>query len=82
MFKIERVIKGTNLIEVINKMPFRDKDQTWKTDIRNKEHNVTKIIHTKANELLIKSQDWGRQTRKGNYDQLNKSVFMLKMYTP
>ena len=25
----------------------RDKDQTWKTDIQNRVHKVTKIIHTK-----------------------------------
>ena len=26
---------------------FMDKDQTWKTDKHNKEHKVTKMIHTK-----------------------------------
>ena len=49
-----RVIKGTNVIAVIKRMQSRDKDQTWKTDIYNKEHKVTKIIYkvTEANEQL------------------------------
>ena len=32
---------------VIKRMYSRDKDQTGKTDIHNKEHKITKIIHTK-----------------------------------
>ena len=42
----ERVIKGTKVIAVIKGMLSRDKDQTWKTDIQNKEHKKTKIINT------------------------------------
>ena len=37
----ERVIKGTQVIAVIKIMWSRDKDQTWKTDIHNKKHEVT-----------------------------------------
>ena len=31
----------------IQKKVIQGQDQTWKTDINNKEHLVTKIIHTK-----------------------------------
>ena len=34
----KKVIKGTKVIAVIKRMLCRDKDQTWKTDIHNKEH--------------------------------------------
>ena len=34
----QRVIKGTKVIVVIKRMLSRDKDQTWRTDIYNKEH--------------------------------------------
>ena len=43
----ERVIKRTKVIAVIKRMQSIDKDQIWKTDIHNKEHKLTKIIHTK-----------------------------------
>ena len=42
----ERIIKGTTVIAVIKRMQSRDTDQTWKTDTYNKEHELTKIIHT------------------------------------
>ena len=45
--KSERVIMGTKIIVIIKRMQFRDKDQTRKTDIHDKEHKVTKIIRTK-----------------------------------
>ena len=35
---------GTKVIAVTRKMESRDKDQTYKTDIHNKELNVTEII--------------------------------------
>ena len=44
---LQGVVKGTKVTVVIKRMLSRDKDQVWKTDIRNKEHKVTKIIHTK-----------------------------------
>ena len=37
----QRVIKGTKVIAVIKRMRSRDKDQTWKTEVHNKEHRVT-----------------------------------------
>ena len=42
----ELVIKETKVIAVIKRMQSRDKDDTWKTDMHNKEHRVTKIMHT------------------------------------
>ena len=39
--KYQRVIKRTKVLAVIKRMSSRDKDQTWKTEIHNKEHRVT-----------------------------------------
>ena len=45
---IERVIKGTKILAEIKRMQSRDKDQTKKNrHTHNKEHKITKIIHTK-----------------------------------
>ena len=48
-------------------MQFMDKDQTWETDIHNKEHEITKIIHTKQQNQMsnLESQVQGRHKRKG-----------------
>ena len=42
-----RVIQETKIPVEIKRTYSRDKDQTWKTDKHNKEHKITKIIHTK-----------------------------------
>ena len=57
---ILRVIKGTKVIAIIKRMQSSDKDQTWKTDIHTKEHEATKILHTKqkANEQLDSTTKW------------------------
>ena len=44
---IKSVIKEPKVIAVIQRMQSTDKDQTWKTEIHNIEHKVTKIIHTR-----------------------------------
>ena len=49
---LERIIKGTKVIAVIKTMQSSDKDQTWKIYIHNKEHKVTKTIHTKQQKQM------------------------------
>ena len=43
----ERVIKETKIPAEIKKIKSNDKDQTGKTGTHNKEHEITKITHTK-----------------------------------